>query len=84
MKTTKEKIAIMQAFVDGEEVEFRHDDGPWKTLPNNLDVTWAWSELYYRIKPEPEPDLNKMIDERISWQDVSAILKEIVKRLPKD
>jgi hypothetical protein len=44
---TKEAIAIMQAFVDGKEVEYKRPDGIW-TLINN--PVWNWNTQEYRIK----------------------------------
>lgn len=54
MTTTAEKIAVMQAFEDGKEVEFRFclTDETWRPLksPNPL---WDWLSIDYRIKREP-------------------------------
>lgn len=52
MKTTAEKIAVMQAYEDGKEIEYSYKDCPaWKraTTP-----TWNWSTTDFRVKPEPE------------------------------
>ena len=52
MKTTVEKIAVMQAYVDGKEIECRSDDCPaWDKTASPL---WNWYKTDYRIKPEPE------------------------------
>ena len=51
MKTLKEKIEIMQAALDGEEIEVystRGDD--W--VKTNVPV-WNWDNYDYRIKPKP-------------------------------
>ena len=47
IEETKEAIRVMQAYVDGKEVEFRDRDG-WKRtdLPE-----WQFSATNYRIKP---------------------------------
>lgn len=49
MKTTKEKIEVMQAFEDGREIEW-HSGMPsrWHTLFGA--PTWNWAEIDYRIK----------------------------------
>lgn len=51
--TTEEKIAVMQAFVLGKQIEFKV-----KKSSNNYNVasspTWNWDNLDYRIKNEPE------------------------------
>lgn len=50
MKTTKEKIEIMQAYEDGREIEYQNlslvENFPWitTTSPN-----WNWNTIDYRI-----------------------------------
>jgi hypothetical protein len=45
---TKEAILVMQAFVDGNEVEFKWMSMDW----NSTDKPeWNWSAYDYRIKP---------------------------------
>lgn len=51
-KETAERIKIMQAFVDGKQIEFKDCMGRWCEAKNPL---WNWdSEGKYRIKPEPK------------------------------
>ena len=47
---TIEAIRVMQAFVDGKEVEYKRHDEVWMltTLP-----LWNWNSIEYRIKPTP-------------------------------
>ena len=51
--TTQEKVKIMQAFIEGKQIEIAYKgEDNWF----NLDVTepaWDWSLRTYRIKPEP-------------------------------
>jgi hypothetical protein len=49
IEQTKEAIRIMQAFVDGKEVQSMYD-GKWAsvTIPR-----WSWDDTQYRIKPTP-------------------------------
>lgn len=55
MKTTKEKIDVMQGFEEGKPIQIRTNkkvDSKWfdfKDTPN-----WNWEENDYRIKPEPK------------------------------
>jgi len=54
---TKEKIAVMQAAVDGKVVQCRLqscdlDPPPWRTGVDS-EVNWNWGLFEYRIKPEP-------------------------------
>jgi hypothetical protein len=53
MKTTKEKIAVMQAFEDGEKIEIRErecEDDEWMETP---EPCWNWFAYDYRVKQEP-------------------------------
>ena len=45
---TIEAIRIMQAYVDGKEVEYERPDGIWMLI--NKPV-WNWNTQEYRIKP---------------------------------
>lgn len=48
---TKRRIAVMQAYVDGKEIEFYNGtNGQWETLS---DVLWC-SNTKYRVKPTPK------------------------------
>ena len=49
IEQTKEAIRVMQAFVDGKEVQSMYD-GKWAsvTVPR-----WSWDDTQYRIKPTP-------------------------------
>lgn len=53
VKQTKEHIEVMEAFINGKEIEFKPDSfkGIWKqtTAP-----TWDFSKYKYRIKPEAQ------------------------------
>lgn len=49
IEQTKEAIKLMQAFVDGKEVELRYN-GKWAS---NDSPSWNWSGCIYRIKPTP-------------------------------
>jgi hypothetical protein len=46
---TIEAIRIMQAFVDGKEVESMYD-GKWASITK---PRWNWDDTLYRIKPTP-------------------------------
>ena len=54
MKTTKEMIAVMQAYEDGKEIELVpncYTDKIWKDTSN---PTWDWHQFDYRVKQAPE------------------------------
>ena len=47
MKTTKEMIEVMQAYLKGEKIEYRHGHTDW--LECRIPI-WAWNNLDYRVK----------------------------------
>ena len=50
--TTAEKIAVMQAAIDGKAIEYRPPDyKDWHTLTH---PSWNWERCEYRVKPEPK------------------------------
>lgn len=50
----KEKIAVMQAFADGKEVEYKNNfpgaAGSWVGISSPM---WDWGSCDYRVKREP-------------------------------
>jgi len=52
IEETKKAIKVMQAYVDGVEIErcYRWEGHPWKSSSN---PTWAFTAQQYRIKPKP-------------------------------
>lgn len=65
-KETAERIEIMQAFVDGKQIEFKDSVGRWCEAKNPL---WNWdSERKYRIKPKPKYRPFANIEE--CWQEM--------------
>jgi len=53
MKTPHKHAALIHAWADGAEIEYRKPNGDWV-----LDDEMGWYEdYYYRIKPEPKPDV---------------------------
>lgn len=52
MKTTKEMIEVMQAFVDGKTIQSRrYNFEEWEDIIYCIP-TWNWDVFEYRIKPE--------------------------------
>lgn len=47
---TKERIAVMQAYVDGKQIQLQLPDGKWAGIP---DPDWC-NNANYRIKPGPK------------------------------
>ena len=48
IEQTKECIKVMQAFVDGKEVEYQISNGRWVTA---MFPGWSWMDCQFRIKP---------------------------------
>lgn len=61
---TKQRIAVMQAYVDGKQIQLQLPDGKWAGIPNPDWVT----DANYRIKPEPKYRPFKDADE--CWQEM--------------
>ena len=68
MKTIQEKIAVMQAYVDGKEIE-TFDGKVWHHV--NIPF-WNWNDVDYRVKEEPEyvP---------FSFEDAEFLIGKVVK-----
>jgi hypothetical protein len=50
VEETRQAIEVMQAFVDGKELEIMSPVGKWERV---CMPRWAWSDTSYRIKPTP-------------------------------
>lgn len=60
IEETKAAIAVMQAYVDGKEIEYqRRDSGDgWCLLPKRgLSPIWNWLEIEYRVRVT-KPSIN--------------------------
>ena len=55
--STKEKIEVMQAWLDGEPIEFCYQtlDGysEWTVLKTKDEPIWSWDAYKYRVKSKP-------------------------------
>ena len=49
MKTTKEMIEVMQAYLKGEKIEYRYGNTDW--LECRVPI-WNWNSIEYRVKPK--------------------------------
>ena len=47
----KEFIEIMQAYVDGKEIEYRAKNGEWFVIEN---PAWNFNEVEYRVRVKPK------------------------------
>lgn len=73
MSTTAQKIAIMQAFIDGRRIEFNGSwtSWVWKPLIPDVEPVWNWEDIGYRIAPATKPS--------IDWVQVSPEWKWLAK-----
>jgi hypothetical protein len=74
-KETTEAIEVMQAFVDGAEMQWYGGlTGKWRDFDDNDPPQWIWGHEQYRIKPKPrEWNMMAMGDgllRRLSERDV--------------
>lgn len=59
MNTTKEKMEVMQAFLDGKTIQTIPRVSPtgteWRVIAvgEGLEPAWNWFASDYRVKPEP-------------------------------
>jgi hypothetical protein len=58
---TKEKIAVMQAFLDGKKIQWTGGGSEWSDFDG--EPIWNWLQYDYRIKPEPREFLIAVSDD---------------------
>lgn len=64
IEETKERIAVMQAYVDGKQIQVECSDGKWADVP---EPSWSINGNF-RVKPEPKYRPFKDADE--CWQEM--------------
>lgn len=65
---TKAAIAVMQAYVDGAEIQVRPNDvDGWKDKTPH----WNWVSFCYRVKPKPKLELKVG-----AWYELQSGLKQ--------
>ena len=65
--TTKEKIEVMQAYLDGKKIQRKSITSQnWLDWVSNEEPGWDWIDVDYRIKPEPTYRPYKDTDEMIA------------------
>lgn len=74
MKTTKEKIEIMQAHEDGKEIEYQTLNAPWRIANTPF---WDWFGCDYRITPPKKIKLYKWAikDAYKNWYETERFFK---------
>lgn len=64
IEETKERIAVMQAYVDGKQIQGKCSDGKWADVQ---EPSWSINGNF-RIKPEPE--YRPFKDANECWQEM--------------
>lgn len=64
IEETKERIAVMQAYVDGKQIQWERSDDKWVDVS---DPSWSINNNF-RVKPEPKYRPFKDADE--CWQEM--------------
>ena len=64
IEETKERIAVMQAYVDGKQIQWECSDGKWAYVP---EPSWSINGNF-RVKPELKYRPFKNADE--CWQEM--------------
>lgn len=68
MSTTQEKIAVMQAHIDGSRIQGKadgHKNATWRSVSN---PSWNWDEFDYRVAPaEPMSIPWHLIKREYEW-----------------
>lgn len=64
IEETKERIAVMQAYVDGKQIQVKSSDSKWADVPQ---PSWSINENF-RVKPETKYRPFKDADE--CWQEM--------------
>ena len=61
---TKEKIKVMQAYLDGKIIEYRlSDESSYHLIDREKEVNWDWGHVEYRVKPKPMTVYMKKCDD---------------------
>ena len=86
MCTTKEKIEVMQAYLDGKQIQHRTSiHSKWE---NVSEPSWHWYENEYRIKPlEPKIIMFEAWiteDRQLRWDEEGTILSSTWTRVPSE
>ncbi|NTA27372.1 hypothetical protein [Allorhizobium ampelinum] len=64
IEETKRMIEVMQAFVDGKEVEIEYSKASWLRQPDPL---WRWDSCEYRIRETPDTIDWSHVDPSLKW-----------------
>jgi len=65
LTSTEEKIKVMQAYVDGERVEWVHVcSRDWSEDSNPL---WNWNDFKYRIMPKAKEMTVEEIEKQLGY-----------------
>ena len=64
IEETKERIAVMQAYVDGKQIQVESSDSKWADVP---EPSWSINGNY---RSKPEPKYRPFKDAEECWQEM--------------
>ena len=71
LTTTEQKIGIMQAYEDGEDIQYKYQNQKiWHSLKSF--PTWDWATCNYRIHPEPPKKVMMQMWRAVHWEELRA------------
>lgn len=70
MATTEHMIEVMQAYLDGKQIQCSSGPYGWIDIENPL---WSWDEVNYRIKPDAQSKSN------IEMTDLEGAIRTITR-----
>lgn len=92
IEETKEMIKVMQAYVDGAEIEIETSNAQWEVI---TEPGWVWDPWSYRAKPQPRTlyavfvdgspevfenlyDARDYVDYPDNWREYIVEFKEVI------
>ena len=58
-ESTESMIAVMEAFLEGRQIQSRAGDEEWRDNPY---PSWQWAEYEFRVKPKEPLEFDLFID----------------------
>ncbi len=52
--TTKEKMELMQAYLDGKQIQYSYQEGEWIDIRQDEECEFDWYNYNFRIKPDQQ------------------------------
>lgn len=79
---TKQKMEIMQAHLDGKQIQVKKWIYDWEDLEQTDEPIWEWGHAEYRIKPTEPTERTKAIVATKQELNAMSLFGKIVKLKP--